>query len=264
MDYLIGKEQAELILQLAGCLERLGWDYALIGAMSLIVQGIELGRVTKDLDFTVLVSADIKRDKRDIGYYLQRCGLRETRIPHRYEFKDMFVDVIPIFEKSDKLFTYWSTGEKMSIAGYRDAIVKSTIKEVETDLGLITIKVAPVPLIVFLKLVACFERMESSSFDYAHKHLNDILKCLEQYEFESDRKFDFVDEVGWAEDQFDCAGAFLLGIDLKRISSHEIRSVFNYYLEKCCSLEQNEFSKMLLNCLKSGFDYENEGAIGKN
>ncbi len=54
MDYLIGKEQAELILQLADCLEKLGWDYALIGAMSLIVQGIRLGRVTKDLDFTVI------------------------------------------------------------------------------------------------------------------------------------------------------------------------------------------------------------------
>jgi len=256
MDHVVTKEQAELIFRLTGCFEQHGWNYALIGAMGLIVQGIELRRVTMDLDFTVLINTDVKEN---IGGYLRGCGLKETRIPHRYEFKEMLVDIIPVFEGSGKLFAYWSTSEKMSIVGYKEAINRAETKKIETDPGLITIKVAPIPLIVFLKLVACSERVESNDFDYADKHLNDILKCLEQYESASDRRFDYIEEVGWAEDQFECAGSFLMGMDLKKISSWEIQESFVNYVNTCRFYKQNGSRKMMLDCFKRGFSYENNG-----
>ena len=60
-------------------------------------------------------------------------------------------------------------------------------------------------------------------------------------------------EVGGVKDEFECAGAFLLGIDLKNFSSEGIESSFYDSLKKCCSLQMGETDKNLFECLRRGF-----------
>ena len=248
MDNVISNEQKRVLYELAMCFEKHKLDYALIGAMALQIQHVDLGRFTRDLDFSILVKVNYED-------FLEKCGLKRTSIPHRFEFKDAIVDIIPVIEGSKSSSIYWQTGELMDILGYREAIKNATGIKIEAEIGTITLRVAPVPIVIFLKLVACKDRVESGDYDHAVKHLKDALNSLEQYEIKGERRFDYVEEVQENENQFECAGAFLAGHDLRSVSSEEIVSSFSSYVKLCSSLRIKDYEKMLLKCFNHGFNY---------
>ena len=242
--------QKEALAYLVDCFEEYQWDYALIGATGLISQGIKIRRVTQDLDFAII--ADINPQ-----HILMRCGLKRTKLPHRYQWRNLLIDIIPIKRNTRQNIIYWPTGQTMSVAGFREAIEYAKKLEIPTNEEKILVNVAPIPIIVLMKLIACAERVDSWDIDHVRKHFRDVAACLKQYEYHSQRRFDYMKEVGGLKDEFECAGAFLLGSDLRNFSSEGIDSSFCDSLKECCSLQMSETDKNLFECLRRGFRCEN-------
>ena len=55
MDNVISNEQKIVLYELAMCFEKHKLDYALIGAMALQIQHVDLGRFTRDLGTITIV-----------------------------------------------------------------------------------------------------------------------------------------------------------------------------------------------------------------
>lgn len=251
MDSVTSYHQGEALAHLVKCFEQHQWDYVLIGATALVVHGIDIGRSTLDLDFVILLNIDEVLDRN-----LIKCGLEHTQLPHRYQWKRTMIDIIPISKNPQKDFIDWPTGERMSIIGFREAVEQTSVLEVPIATKKISIKVAPIPLIVFLKLIACAERMESGDHDYARKHWGDIVTCLKQYESNSSRRFEYLKEMSGVKDEFECAGAFLIGLDLRKLASEKMLSLFNTILNRCYIPKMGDIDKMLFECMRRGFSYE--------
>ena len=163
------------------------------------------------------------------------------------------MDILPVCG-GYKDVIYWPTGERMSMLGLFDAVKHATLKRIRSKSGEIEVYIAPIPIVVLMKIIACAERSECEDTRHAYKHLKDVLSSLKQYETESLRRFDYVEVVKGAKDEFECAGAYLLGVDLKEMFS--IASQTLHILLKClgtCMQLANEINKDLLKCLQIGF-----------
>lgn len=181
----------------------LGLHYSLIGATALLVQGIDLPRTTQDLD---VVAAMPKNFKVTLDELVSR-GFQKTKTAHRLlSPKGKQIDILPVTEESRKTGVIsWPDGTTMTAVGLAEALDLA----LEVRLPECTIRVAPLPVLAALKLLA-----STSPDRYGKDDLNDLLECLEQYELHGERRFSVYD-LTEEELSFDQAGAFLLGHELK-------------------------------------------------
>jgi predicted nucleotidyltransferase len=95
----------------------------------------------------------------------------------------------------------------MSVVGFEHVFAEAVEKELTPNM---VMKVAPLPVLALLKIVAYLDDPHGRS-----KDLEDLGRLMEQYELEGERRFS--DEVFEAGADFESAGAFLLGLDVGRL-----------------------------------------------
>jgi predicted nucleotidyltransferase len=200
MDSLIlltGRTAKELCF-VASVLQRIGVAYALIGANALLLHGIQLPRTTRDLDFIVAVEDSFQR----VRQALLKQGFRHGKIPHRfYTPQGTQVDVLPITKRAIGTgFIEFPDGERLTTLGFSEALKHAEEKPV----GDCVVSVAPLPILVALKILAATRRHGPD--------LQDVVACMKQYEEQGARRFD--DVIYTAGLTFETAGAYLLGRDL--------------------------------------------------
>jgi len=202
--------------------------YVLIGALPLILNHIRLERHTKDMDFVILLEG---KEFEDICKILKHNGLRKTNIPHRFvnEEEKIIVDIIPVSKEIiSRGEIYWPTGERMDTTGIEYALENFRIYRLGTG-----VKVAEVPAVILLKLIAWKDSKEL-------KHLKDILRTLEDYERKGERRFEIVEEM----DDYDLAGAYILGKDIARMVNTKVKekaiNIVRKILKECSLLSESE------------------------
>jgi predicted nucleotidyltransferase len=213
----------EKLCQLGSIIENSKYRYALIGANAFFIHQVNLTRTTRDIDFTILITGDWDEFE-DLKRSFAKEAFQFTSIPHRMKSEDGFIiDLLPVgprFIKDEAI--WWPDGMVMNANGLEEAIEHA----IEINISNCIIPVAPLPVLVMLKLFAYGDQ-----FDI--KHIKDVLCCFISYEKE--RRFDLLDdEVEGLT--YENAGAFLLGRDLISIISKKqvslIDAILSDYEEK--------------------------------
>ena len=200
MDSLIllaGRTIKELCF-VASALRRIGVAYALIGANALLLHGIQLPRTTRDLDFVVAIEDSFQH----VTEALLKQRFRYGTIAHRfYTPQGTQIDVLPVSKRAIETgFIEFPDGERLIALGFSEALTHAEEKPV----GDCMVSVAPLPILVALKILAATKRYASD--------LQDAIACMRQYEEQGTRRFDdviYIDSL-----TFETAGAYLLGKDL--------------------------------------------------
>lgn len=179
--------------------------YALIGANALILQGVELDRSTRDLDFVVAVTAGLDQ----VRGVLERAGIRSSSVAHRfYTESRVEVDVLPLDSRAKRQQEiHFSDGERLSAVGLAEALRCSS----EIDVGRCTVRVAKLPILVSLKLHAATRRP-------GEQDLRDTFAAMQQYASGDERRFLEVDYEVHPDLVYETAGAFLLARDLRKLA----------------------------------------------
>lgn len=191
--------------------------YALIGATAILLQGIDLPRTTRDLDFAVSVGRDIE----EVRTLLEANGFRSSTVRHRFVAKDgMEIDVLPIAAGDRAERVALPGGEWVSAVGLPEAI--ETAKAVSVSEG--SVRVALLPLLAAIKLHAATVRVGGPD-------LGDALAVLHQYESAGGRRFDvdYITEQGLT---WETAGAWLTGRDARSLLRPESRAAVLAALEQ--------------------------------
>jgi len=200
--FLTGRTAKELCF-VASVLQRIGAPYALIGANALLLHGIQLPRTTRDLDFIVAVKDSFQHVKQA----LLTQGFRHGKIPHRfYTPQGTQVDVLPVQKRATETgFIEFPDGERLTALGFSKALTHAKEKPVRDCV----VSVAPLPILVALKILAATKRYGSD--------LQDAITCMKQYEEQGARRFD--DVIYTTDLTFETAGAYLLGRDLASMAT---------------------------------------------
>ena len=184
-------------------------------------------RATRDIDTALLVSSWSEFEA--IKKNLLESGLQETRQAHRLKEPDsgLPIDIIPFGELADKDGQIqWPPSHDitMSVVGYKEAYDNSLTVSVKG----IGVKVASLPGIVMLKLIAWDERGGESS-----KDATDFYTVLSKYELIHDGRL-WEDYVPSEALEYDLTkqGAFLLGFDLKDFLSGATQEVLTRIKEE--------------------------------
>jgi len=205
MDPLIplGDGTAKEFCSVASAICRIGGSYALIGANALLLHGVRLPRTTRDLDFIVAIEATFQH----LTQVLLEQGFGHGKIPHRfYTPQGTQVDVLPITKRAIETgFIEFPDGERLAALGFSEALTHAKEKPV----GDCVVSVAPLPILVALKILAATKRYGSD--------LQDAIACMQQYEEQGARRFN--DVVYTDNFTFETAGAYLLGKDLLSMMS---------------------------------------------
>ena len=178
----------------------------MIGANALIIQGVELSRSTRDLDFVVAVRQGLEH----VRGTLKRAGMRPSRIPHRfYTEAGIELDVLPLDPQAERRQEIcFPDGTRISAVGLAEALRCSS----EVDLGQCIVRVAELAILVALKLHTATRRM-------GDRDLWDAFVAMQQYAGEGERRFLEVDYEAYPELEYETAGAFLLAGDLCKLIS---------------------------------------------
>jgi predicted nucleotidyltransferase len=203
---LIDENTKTKLCRLSSIIEGSKYRYAVIGATAFFIHQVNLTRTTRDIDFTILMTGDWE-DSEDLKRLFTKEAFQFTGIPHRMKSGDGFIiDLLPVgprFIKDEAI--WWPDGMVMNANGLEEAIEHA----IEININNCIIPVAPLPVLVMLKLFAYGDQ-----FDI--KHIKDVLRCFIFYEKE--RRFDLMNEEieGLT---YENAGAYLLGRDLTSIIS---------------------------------------------
>jgi len=216
-------EQA--LLRVTDAVSPLGVPYFIAGATArdIVLHGIfghEPIRATRDIDTALLVSS--WEEFEAIKQGLLTAGLEETQQSHRLKEPEsgLPIDIIPFGNLADKNGQIqWPPSHDitMSVVGFQEAYDSAlTIVLQETQL-----KVASLPGIVMLKLMAWDERGEENS-----KDATDFYSVLSRYGQIHDGRL-WEDYVPGEELDYDIEkqAAFLLGFDLKDLLSDATKGV---------------------------------------
>lgn len=204
MDPVRGVERPveELLQALNALFTRAEMRYALIGATAILLQGIDLPRTTRDLDFAVSVGRDIE----EVRALLEANGFRSSTIRHRFiRESGMEIDVLPIAAGDRAERVALPGGEWVSAVGLSEAI--ETAKAVSVSEG--SVRVALLSLLAAIKLHVATVRVGGPD-------LGDALAVLSQYERAGGRRFDvdYITEKGLT---WETAGAWLAGRDARTL-----------------------------------------------
>ena len=194
---------ARVLCRLGEALDREGLAYALIGATALLLRGVALRRSTRDLDLVVAVGLDRSR----LGSALRAAGLVAVRgVEHRFlsDPEGVSVDLLTLDDRAaaEGRITL-ADGASIPAAGMAEAVRLAS--EVAVEGG--RVRVAPLPILVVLKLVAASERR------WGEQDLEDACAAMIGYHGEDDRRYFEVDYATQPGLLFETAGAFLLAQD---------------------------------------------------
>lgn len=186
----------------------------LIGASALLVHRPNEGwRPTKDID--VLVAGDLKEVERveELGWS------RDPRRFHRWRLpKGGWVDLVPAgpeIRAAGQLV--WPDGQVMSTAGLNLAFEHA----VESDCEGVRFRVAPLPVLFVLKVVAFTERP-----DRRHD-LADIARLIDAYIPDDDERrwdADIPEDIS-----FEATSAYLLGCDIVGLVGDELQQLLRSF-----------------------------------
>ncbi|EGQ7973452.1 hypothetical protein I7Z51_002374 [Vibrio parahaemolyticus] len=191
-------------------------------ARDIVLHGIfghAPGRATADIDTAIFVHNWTQFD--EIKASLIKSGLTETEMVHRLrEPKSGYpVDILPFGALEDaERRIQWPPKykETMSVIGFYEAFESS----IQVEINDLTFKVASLPGIALMKLIAWSERGDENS-----KDASDFLLLIQKYQLiHSDRIWeDYVPSD--YEYNVDVVTAFLLGFDVRDILKAESKSI---------------------------------------
>lgn len=229
-------EQAEALSELQRACQEVGTQAVIIGAMAYRVWTRNQHRTTEDLD--VAVALDLE-ELSNLTDRLQARGWRQdSRREHRWiTHKGARIDLLPAGEEArrQKHITWPVAETTMSLVGFDDVFADAI--EVEVAPGL-RARVVPLPILVLLKMVSFLDDPAIREQD-----LQDIGSVMHLYESEGERRFSH--EVFAASIDYDSAGAYLLGLDLARLSSESDEIlVVERFLALLCDEDSQTFSAL--------------------
>lgn len=216
-------EQA--LLKVTHAVSPLNVPYFIAGATArdIVLHGIfghEPIRATRDIDTALLVSSWDEFETIKQG--LHSAGLEATGQAHRLREPDsgLPIDIIPFGGLADKDgHIQWPPSHEvtMSVVGFQEAYDNALTVQLQGH----KLKVASLPGIVILKLMAWDERGEES-----YKDATDFYTVLSKYELIHDGRL-WEDYVPSEELDYDVQkqAAFLLGFDLKDLLSDATQHV---------------------------------------
>lgn len=133
------------------------------------------------------------------------------------------MDILPVGEaqlESGKLI--WPNGFEMNVAGFQHVFERAAKVPIESGFA---VKVAPLPVIVLLKMAAFLDRPWERERD-----LGDIGYVLEEFLApESERRF--ADDVFDASLNYDDTSAYWLGRDMRDLVNPEERAIVDRFVE---------------------------------
>jgi predicted nucleotidyltransferase len=220
---LLSNEQLRDLKQLSGFAAQFNTELAIIGAAALRCF-FDPDRFTEDVDFGVALDLE---DFASFAQALKTLGwTQEVSREHRWHGPGgSMIDLMPAGPelRAAKQITWPMSQKVMSLVGFDHVFDKST--PVEFVAGL-SFRVAPLPVIAFLKIVAFTEAPSRRKRD-----LDDLKALLQRYEYESDRIFG--DEVFGADlEDVEFASAFLLGVDIGTLVTDDEADVVHEFLRK--------------------------------
>ncbi len=210
-------------MQISRICQTMGADPVVIGATAIMVQLGDLGRLTRDIDLTVALDLD---DFRSLSIALESAGWqRMAKQEHRWTTQtDTIIDLLPAgprLRAAGKII--WPESEfEMSLAGFEHVFQSSVLTQLRPGAA---IRVAPLPVVMLLKIVAYMDAPYRRA-----KDLQDIRLMLRRYLHDSDELFS--DAVFDAElPDFSLANAFLLGRDVGRLMNSQDTPVIERFIE---------------------------------
>ena len=191
-----------VVSDLARGLREMGVEFCVVGALvPELLLDARPRRMTNDADVMIVVESldEFERVKDRLGDF---CFTR-AREPHRMRHRDGgLLDILP-FSEAIAPDGRLELGENVvfNMAGFRHVVPSAVLVSIEEGP---TILVAPLPLYVFLKLVAFSDRK-------AAKDLGGVLHCLEHYLEDEERRYGL--DHGGEGVPFEYTCAYLVGLD---------------------------------------------------
>jgi predicted nucleotidyltransferase len=210
----------ELLQKLTDYFQTIGADFYIIGATArdIILSGIHKqvsARRTADLDIAIAIKDWKKFNQIAEGLCKMEDFTKDSKLTQRFIFQNVYdIDIVPFGEiaKEDNTI-YWPPEEQfaMSVTGYTEVANHALDVTIDNEL---TVKVASLPGIFILKLIAFNDRKHTTN-----KDADDLAFIIENYleinEERAVRDHYYIYEA----DNFDTftAGAELLGRDIRSI-----------------------------------------------
>jgi len=193
--------------------DELGADPVVIGAIAYQFHFPGQVRHTGDVDFAVALDLE---DFAKLEQKLFGSGwTRRENMEHRWRSSNgTLLDLIPAGPKlrAEKKITWPESGMTMSLVGFEHVFAESKAAQIAAGL---TLKVTPAVILMPLKIVSFMDDPARRA-----KDLEDIRGLLSNYESGNNERI-YSDEVIHANLDFNLVPAFLIGGDLRRLSSQE-------------------------------------------
>lgn len=201
-------EQAEALRQLHDLCRQLAVDLVLIGAIAYRIWMPDEHRMTEDVDAVVALDLD------ELPQLTDRLVAHQWRQDERHEHRwhtpgKARFDLLPVGPRARReRQMVWPRAEtRMSVVGFDHVFADAVECEVAPGL---TTRVVPLVVLALLKFVSYLDDPHTRQ-----KDLQDVLTFARRYEEDGDRRF--CDAVLDAGVDYNEAGAFLLGGDLKAL-----------------------------------------------
>jgi predicted nucleotidyltransferase len=224
-------EQADAMRELQAVCHESQVDVVIIGAIALRVWLADDYRATEDVDAALALDLD---EFPRVTERLEALGWRQdSRREHRwYSKRKARFDLLPVGERTRKAQEiFWPRGEtRMRVIGYTYVFRDAVQRELAAGLW---VRVAPIVVLALLKIVAYLDDPHSR-----HKDLQDLITLLRRHEEQGERRFD--GDVLDAGVEYDEAGAYLLGRDLRALCAADARSeieAIDRFLQRVCDPE---------------------------
>jgi predicted nucleotidyltransferase len=238
-------------------------DFFLIGATvrDMILNyayDIKVYRATNDIDFAVRVKSWEEYYK--LTAEVEKAGFRkDERIAHRFYTDALIIDFIPFGEITDKNHNItWKDIDKkeMTVIGFEDAFANTVeiLIEKEPD---VMVPAASVESLVMLKIFAWNGRAAKMRL----KDARDLYLIISTYlrAGNEERLFEDHTDIVTAAVDYELTGARLLGRDIARVASDEVKSTLLKILsEDKLSLLANEMAQY------EGLSFERDEKVEKS
>jgi len=196
--------------------------FVLVGASALGCFLDFRWRATNDID----ISVSIELDELPAGLDRLPGWSADSRAEHRWLApEDVKVDILPAGPNLRRAGTLrWPrSGNEMSLLGQRLAFEQARDVQVASDLS---IRVAPVPVVCVLKMVAYQDQPQARTRD-----LEDLAHIFDEYVPVEDQRR-YTDDVHDTGLEFDVVSAYLLGRDIGALVNNEERAAVVSFIAK--------------------------------
>lgn len=254
-------ELLKAVVDVNAVAEELGIKVVLVGALMMeftaeIRPDYPQPKRTNDADFAAFVKdwADFERLR---GALEAKGYRRDPRVEHRLTNteKTLRLDLIPIGGVAQCGKIVWPQSKfEMTVIGFEEVC---TAVATEVREGLPKVPVITVPGFALLKIIAFQDRFEEQNLKYQND-VEHLAYWLEHYALigeKDDRRFDFIERMGWRDLDINAAGAALLGAEVRKLCSAQARERVERFFAKCID-PQSAFIETLLRLKRSAYSPE--------